>query len=503
METTDITLHSDFQIAPVDRRLFGGFLEHWGRAIYQGVYQPDSIHADEDGFRKDVLEALRRMRLSVMRYPGGNFASGYHWMDGIGPQSQRPTRCDMAWSSIEPNQFGTDEFIKLARKMDWQPMLAANLGTGTPEEARNWVEYCNNPTGTYYANLRATNASAQPYNVNLWCLGNEMDGPWQIGHVPADQYALRAQQAAKVMKDTDPSLELVACGTCVDTLPTYLEWDRVVLEYLGDAADYLSLHRYVGNTTGNLTDYLAVSQTVDRQIEEMDAVCRFVQAKKRSKKRIYLSFDEWNVWYRATTPEFTNGRGKFAAHLGEEEYDLADALVVASFLNSLIRHADVVKIANLAQVVNAIAPLLTRGDDLLLQSTYYPFVMFSNRKEGISLKPVVKGPAYISPAYGETRYLDTSAILGEQVLHVFIVNRSLTETAPAVIRFMGGELTGVISAEIVTGAQATVKNTFEAPAQIQSQPFSAINWKAGLPSLELPPLSVVAVTFSCSLAGSF
>jgi alpha-N-arabinofuranosidase len=213
-----------------------------------------------------------------------------------------------------------------------------------------------------------------------------------------------------------------------------------------------------------------------------------------------LSFDEWNVWYRANTPEFTNGRGKFAAHLGEEEYDLADALVVASFLNSLIRHADVVKIANLAQVVNAIAPILTRGEDLLLQTTYYPFVMFSNRRAGISLQPVVKGPSYTSPTYGETLYLDISAILGEQILHVFIVNRSLTETAPAVIRFNGGELTGIISAEIVTGAHAAVKNTFGAPAQVQSQPFSAVRWDAGLPGLDIPPLSVVTVSFSCTLA---
>jgi len=276
-------------------------------------------------------------------------------------------------------------------------MLTVNLGSGTPEEARNWVEYCNCPPGTRYADMRVANGSKEPHSVKLWCLGNEMDGHWQLGHVPADQYAIRAQQAGKMMKDTDKSIELVACGSCSPLMPTYMDWDRQVLEYLGDLTDYISLHRYVGNRHADTPDYLAVTNSVDRQIEDMDAVCRFVQAKNRSKKRAYLCFDEWNIWYKNMQ---MNGEGKFAPHLIEEEYNLEDALVVAGFLQSFIRHADVVKIANIAQIVNVIAPVLTRGDEMLIQSIFYPFEMVSRRRDGVALRVIVDGPIYESTRHG-------------------------------------------------------------------------------------------------------
>ncbi|MBT5875712.1 MAG: alpha-N-arabinofuranosidase, partial [Candidatus Latescibacteria bacterium] len=299
MNQTTLHLHTQFQVGRIDPRIFGGFLEHLGRAVYEGVFQPESAHADEDGFRTDVMDAMRRQRMTAMRYPGGNFASGYHWQDGVGPRQKRPTVRELAWQSIEPNTFGTDEFVKLCGKMDWTPMLTVNLGTGSPEEARNWVEYCNCPPGTKYADMRAANGNQDPFGIDLWCLGNEMDGHWQLGHVPADQYAIRAQQAAKMMKDVDRTIEMVACGSCsVDMFETYMTWDRQVLEYLGDYADYISLHRYVGNRDDDTAGYLAVTNSIDQQIEEMDAVCRFVQAKHRSRKRAYLCFDEWNVWYK-------------------------------------------------------------------------------------------------------------------------------------------------------------------------------------------------------------
>ncbi len=466
-----------------------------GRAVYQGVYDPESSLADENGFRSDVLDAMKLMNYTAMRYPGGNFASGYHWQDGVGRAENRPTVCELAWQSLEPNQFGTDEFIKLSRIMGWTPMITVNLGTGTPEEARNWVEYCNSPTGSLYADLRAANGSSEPCNVRLWCLGNEMDGSWQLGHVPADLYAVRAQQAAKMMKDVDPTLELVVCGSCSPDLPTYMDWDRTVLEYIGPYADYISLHRYVGNTSGDSSNFLAITNSIDQQIEEMDAVCRFVQARSRSKKRHYLCFDEWNVWYRAREWEHMNGRGTFAAHLIEEEYNLEDALVVAGFLNSFIRHADVLKIANIAQIVNVIAPILTRGDEMLLQTIYYPFVMFSQRREGISLHPMVKGPGYESASYGYASYIDTSAILADGVLHCFLVNRSLVETAPVEIHYPGGTLTALKSAEIVTGPHPDSQNTFENPKIITNQPFKAISIEDNTASVELPSLSLVAVTF--------
>jgi alpha-N-arabinofuranosidase len=495
MNQTLITLHPDYQIAPVDPRIFGGFLEHLGRAVYQGVYQPESMSADQDGFRTDVLEALKRMRLTALRYPGGNFASGYHWQNGVGPLASRPSVRELAWQSIETNQFGTDEFILLARKMGWLPMFTVNLGTGSPEEARNWVEYCNSPVGTQYANMRAANGSPEPYGVKLWCLGNEMDGRWQMGHVPADQYAIRAQQAAKLMKDTDPTIELVACGSSARNVPTYMEWDRSVLEYMGEYANFVSLHCYVGNTNGNTADFLAVTNQIDQQIEEMDAGCRYVQARLRSKKRHYLCFDEWNVWYRKTTPADTNGKWQVAPHLIEEVYDLADALVVAGFLNGFIRHADVIKIANLAQIVNAIAPIQTCGEKLLLHTIYYPFVMYANRREGIALQAVVKGSGYISDSYGYVNNVDTSAILNNCLLNVFLVNRSMSESSPVVIDLVGHRLSRVESAEVLTGPHAKACNTYEQPLIVSSQPFRAVQIQNGKAVVELPSLSVTALTF--------
>jgi alpha-N-arabinofuranosidase len=495
MDTTTMGLDTRFQIGTVDPRIFGGFLEHLGRAVYEGVYEPGSPHADEDGCRSDVMEALRRLDMTAMRYPGGNFASGYHWEDGIGPREERPTVRELAWQSIEPNLFGTDEYVKLCRKMGWTPMLTVNLGTGTPEEARDWVEYCNCPTGTRYADLRAANGNPDPHAVKLWCLGNEMDGPWQLGHVPADQYAIRAQQAAKMMRDVDRSIELVACGSCGIGMRTYMEWDRQVLEYLGDLADYISLHRYVGNREDDTPDYLAVTNSIDRQIEEMDAACRFVQARRRSVKRAYLCFDEWNVWYKDRQGD---GEGKFAPHLIEEVYNLEDALVVAGFLNSFIRHADVVKIANIAQIVNVIAPLLTRGDELLIQSTFYPLEMFSKRREGIALQTAVEGPSYVGKTNGQVNVVDTSAILsastGSGALHVFAVNRSLDEVAPLSVELTDCEIAALEGAEVLYGTDPKAANTLEQPGLIRSQALEDVRVVNGKAQVELPPLSVAAMT---------
>ena len=495
MDQTKVILDRAYQIAQVDPRLFGGFLEHIGRAVYEGVYDPQSKQADENGFRKDVLRSLKKLFLTAMRYPGGNFASGYHWLDGVGPRATRPTILDLASQSVEPNQFGTDEFIQLSRLMNWTPMMTVNLGTGTPEEARNWVEYCNSPAGTKYADLRSRNASTEPYAVKLWCLGNEMDGPWQQGHVPADQYAVCAQQAAKLMKDSDPSIELVVCGSAEIGLPTYMEWDRTVLEYVGDYADYVSLHRYIGKWKSDTADYLAATNSIDQQIEVMDALCRVTQAKIRSKKRYYLAFDEWNVWYRTQNAESVNGHGKFAQHLVEEEYTLEDALVVAGFLNSFIRHADVVKIANLAQIVNVIAPVLTQGEQILLQSIYYPLLLYAQRRDGIALQPIVRGPGYESPSYGFVHTIDTSAILGKSILHTFLVNRSTDESTTIQIAAAGVQIKSVKSAELVTGSSAAASNTFDKPNMIRNQKLSKIKLDDGKAVIQMPPLSIAAISF--------
>jgi alpha-N-arabinofuranosidase len=494
MKETRLRLHSRFQIGEVDPRVFGGFLEHMGRAVYQGVYQPDSQHADAAGYRQDVLAALARLDMTNVRYPGGNFVSAYHWEDGVGPRQQRPTLFDPAWNSVEPNEFGTDEFMALCRKLDWAPMLSVNLGTGTPEEARNWVEYCNAKAGTRYADMRVANGCREPHAVRLWCLGNEMDGFWQTGHVPADQYALRAQQAAKMMRDVDPSIELVACGSCAVEMPTYVEWDRVVLEYLGGMANYVSLHRYVRNPTGDTPDFLAVTRSIDRQIEDMDAVCRFVQAKRRSPQRSYLCFDEWNVWYRTMSSLGERREPSFAPPLIEEIYNLEDALVVAGFLNSFIRHADCVKIANLAQITNVIAPILTRGDDMLIQSIFYPFEMFSKRRQGVSLRCLVEGPRYQGQLNGEVDIIDCSAIVDGPELKIFATNRSPSQEAELVVELADGDIRRLVSAELVTGPDAKAANSHEDPDVIGCQPFDAVVVSKGRARVALAPLSILAMT---------
>jgi len=497
MKTT-IHAHTKLIVDRVDPRIFGGFLEHLGRAVYQGVYDPQSQHADENGFRRDVLAALDRLKFTAMRYPGGNFVSGYHWIDGVGPREKRPRTRDIAWQSIEPNHFGTNEFVTLCRKMGWTPMMAVNLGTGTPEEARNWLEYCNIESGSRWAELRIEHGYPHPHDIRLWCLGNEMDGHWQIGHMPAEQYAILAQQTARMMKMVDPRIEVVACGSCAPELPTYLEWDRKVLEHCRGDIDYISLHRYVGNYENDTPNFLACTNSVDEQIEATDALCRYVHRCRKTGKRVYLSFDEWNVWYRARHGEHVDGRGKFAPHLLEEVYNLEDALVAASFLNSFIRHADSVKIANLAQIVNVIAPILTRGEQMVLQTIFYPFEMYSRRRNGTSLRIAIDGPTYDTKSYGRATYIDASAILDANRLSIFAVNRSLEDSADVEVNLADARLSRLLSGEILSGPDPKAANSFQSPRQVMSRPFQEICPSAGsggTPVLRLPPLSVVAATF--------
>lgn len=492
---TRLDLRADDVIAPVDPRLFGGLLEHLGRAVYEGVFDPKSRHADAEGFRTDVLDALAALRFTAMRYPGGNFVSGYNWRDGVGPRELRTSRFEWAWTSREPNSFGTDEFMSLSKRMRWTPMLAVNLGRGRPDEARALVEYCNGPVGSREGDRRARNASTDPYGVGLWCLGNEMDGWWQLGHVPADKYAARAKEAAQLMRAVDPGIETVACGSSDPRLPTYPSWDRTVLNALSNDADYLSVHRYARNFLRDSRTFLAFGIAMDREIEELDSICIEAQRRSGSAKRMYLSVDEWNVWYRHLSPI---GWGRTAPHLLEETYNLEDALVVAGFLNNFIRHADIVKIANLAQIVNVIAPIRTRGDDLLLQSIYYAFRMFSTRRDGVALRVACAGPTYGNRKYGQVPFIDASAILGDDCLHLFVVNRSLDSVAPIQIELSGRTCTGVANAELLSGPGAKARNTFSEPNVVAASGFAGLRTSAGSAEAELPPLSFLAASISLS-----
>src|SRR5205807_852960 len=385
-------------IAPIDKFLFGSFLEHLGRAIYEGIYQPGSSLSDAGGYRKDVLELVRQMGVPIVRYPGGNFVSGYSWLDGVGPAQNRPRKLEKAWDSIETNQFGTNEFLAWCKAVGTEPLMGLNLGTGTPEEAAALVEYCNVQQGTRWSDLRRRHGINAPWNVEYWCLGSEMDGPCQIGHMLAKEYGLKAADAARQMRYVDKSLKLVACGSSGPFMSTYLEWDREVLEQCYEYVDGLSLHRYFTNTPqdtgGDSAKFLAMNLSMERQIEETVAVCDLVRGHKRSPKELWLSFDEWNVWYRARSGDATNGHHREAPHLLEEVYNLEDALLVGGLVNSLLRHADRVKVACLAQLINVIAPIMTNSSGLLRQTIYYPYKWALQYARGAVLNLLVESPTY-------------------------------------------------------------------------------------------------------------
>lgn len=434
---SQIWIDTNRVISPISPLLFSGFIEHMGRAVYEGIYDPASPHADANGLRTDVLALLREVNYRAMRYPGGKFLSGYRWLDGVGPREQRPRRRDLAWQSIETNHFGTNEFIEFCRAIRTEPMLGVNMGTGTIQDAADLVEYCNAPTGTQFADLRAAHGYPEPHNVRYWCVGNEMDGPWQIGHLEAPEYGAKALEAAKMMRLHDSSIELVLCGSSNNAMPTYPDWDRIALELCWEQVNYHSMHYYANNRDNDTASYLALAADFETFVDTLNGVLRYVKAKRRSRHDVYLSWDEWNVWYKATTPSDVQVGWKEAPHLSEEVYNLEDALVVAQWMNVFLRKSDVLKIACLAQVVNTISPIHTTRDAVLRHTTHYPLVLFSRLATGMALDVAVKAPLYQTRKFGDMPLLDVSASFDEATgaSAVFIVNRSLSESLPIELRW--------------------------------------------------------------------
>lgn len=486
-------------IASIDQNLFGSFLEHLGRAIYEGIYDPGSKLSDANGFREDVVEEIRTLGVPIIRYPGGNFVSGYNWLDGIGPKQARPRVLDKAWNSVNTNQFGTDEFMLWCKTVGTQPLLGLNLGTGTPEQAAALVEYCNVEKGTRWSDLRRKNGIPDPYKVQHWCLGNEMDGPWQIGHMTATDYGFKAADAARQMRYVDPSLKLVACGSSGPAMPTYLEWDREVLEQCYEYVDALSLHRYIGNTkeeTGeDSSKYLAMNLTMDRQIAETVAVCDLVRGRKRSTKQLWLSFDEWNVWYRARSGDDVNGHQKEAPHLLEEVYNLEDALLVGGMINTLIRNADRVKLACLAQLVNVIAPIMTNANGLYRQTIYFPYSWALRRARGTVLNTLSECPVYQVSGIGEVPYLDVVGTFSktERVVSVFILNRDLSKPHEVELVWEDVSPAGVLATSVLTGNDLKAVNTFDAPKRVAPQELPQPATFEGHTKFEVPPRSYTSI----------
>jgi alpha-N-arabinofuranosidase len=489
-------------ISPIDRNLFGSFLEHLGRAIYEGIYDPGSKLSDANGFRKDVLDEIRQMGVPIIRYPGGNFVSGYNWMDGVGPKQSRPRVLDKAWDTIESNQFGTNEFLAWCKLAGTKPLMGLNLGTGTAEEAAALVEYCNVEKGTRWSDLRRQHGIADPWKVQYWCLGNEMDGPWQIGHMTATEYGLKAQDAARQMRNVDPDLKLIACGSSGPFMHTYLEWDREVLEECYEYVDGLSLHRYFGNSArdsgGDTAKYLALNLSMERQIEETLAVCDMVRGHKRSPKQLWLSFDEWNVWYRTTGGDDVDGHRKEAPHLLEEVYNLEDALLVGGLVNSLLRHANRIKIACLAQLVNVIAPIMTNASGLLPQTIYYPYSWALQFARGSGLDLLVESSTYSVEGMDQVPHIDVAGSLDRSSgkLSLFVLNRDLAKPHDLEIVWEDGAPARVISGSLLTGDDLKASNSFAAPKRIAPQSFTAPAVSGGRTKFEIPAHSYCVVQWA-------
>jgi alpha-N-arabinofuranosidase len=489
-------------VAPLDPNLFGSFLEHLGRAIYEGIYDPGSKLSDANGFRKDVLNEIRQLGVPIIRYPGGNFVSGYNWLDGVGAKQSRPVVLDRAWDSIESNQFGTNEFLAWCKAAGTRPLMGLNLGTGTAEEAAALVEYCNVDKGTKWSDLRRQHGVADPWKVEHWCLGNEMDGPWQIGHMSATEYGLKAADAARQMRSVDSSLKLIACGSSGPSMPTYLEWDREVLEQCYQYVDGLSLHRYVGNnerdTGSDSAKYLAVNLSMEQQIAETAAVCDLVRGHKRSPKKLWLSFDEWNVWYRKNAGDDVDGHRKEAPPLLEEIYNLEDALVVGGIINSLLRNADRVKLACLAQLVNVIAPIMTNADGLFRQTIYYPYSWALQLARGSVLSLLVESPVYEVPGLNQVSYLDVAGSLDSDTgkVTMFVLNRDLAKAREIELVWEDKSPSSVLSSWVLTGDDLKAANSFAAPRRVAPQPFEKPSSSGARTRFEVPARSYTAIQWS-------
>ena len=494
ISTAQIFLDSTRTIAPISPLLFGGFAEHMGRCVYEGMYDPGSPHADARGFRTDVIEALREQGYTTVRYPGGNFLSGYNWLDGVGPKEERPRRRELAWQSTETNEFGTNEFIEWCREVGTAPMLGVNMGTGTIQGAADLVEYCNAPQGTYYADLRAKHGYPEPHNVKYWCVGNEMDGPWQIGHLDAHAYGAKALEAAKMMKWIDPTIETVLCGSSNDMMPTYPEWDRIALEHAWEKVDYLSIHYYAGNRDDDTASFLASAVAFEKYVDTLEGVLRYVKALRRSDHDVYLSWDEWQVWYKGDPVE---GGWSERPHLAEEVYNLEDALVVAQWLNVFLRKSNVLKIACVAQIVNVISWIWTKSDSLLKHPSYYAFKLVSNNARGNALDVLVNAPTVATQKYGDVAALDVSASHDPETGAgaIFIVNRSQTETLETDIIWQDGA-PSISAVWQMAGDDPKQANSWEEPNRLTAEQVEAPAINDGKATMTLPPMSFTTVLTS-------
>jgi alpha-N-arabinofuranosidase len=494
-----LTIDPHFTVGPINRRLFGSFVEHLGRCVYDGIYEPGHPSADENGFRRDVIDLVKELGVSTIRYPGGNFVSGYRWEDGIGPRDQRPRRLDLAWHSTETNQIGLDEFATWLESVGSELMYAVNLGTRGVLEALDVLEYANLKPGTYWADQRVANGRPEPHNIRMWCLGNEMDGPWQLGHSTPEAYAQLAATTAAAMRQIDPDLELVVCGSSSAHMETFGEWERIVLEKTYDNVDYISCHAYYEPEGDDFGSFLASGVNMDRFIEAVIATADSVKAVLRSDKTMNISFDEWNVWYQSryqNVERITDVQTwPVAPRLLEDSYSVLDAVVFGSLLISLIRHADRVTAASLAQLVNVIAPIMTEpGGPAWRQTTFYPFSLTSKLARATALELKLDSPTYDTALYGTVPLVDAVATHDDGGTTIFAVNRSLTEEVTLEIdtRALGP----VESAEAASLFDDDIHaaNTLDHQDRVVPKSNSSARVGDGIVTVTLPPVSWTVLT---------
>lgn len=498
MKSAKIVLDKDFTIGKVDPYLYGSFIEHLGRAVYTGIYEEGHPTADAQGFRRDVIDLVEELKVSIVRYPGGNFVSGYNWTDGIGPKFQRPRRLDLAWKSVESNLVGIDEFVDWAGKARTEVMAAVNLGTGSPQDAGYMLEYCNHPSDTYWSDLRIKNGHREPHGIKVWCLGNEMDGPWQICRLNADDYGKKALETAKIMKWIDPDIRLVACGSSTSFMPTFPEWDRTVLEHVYEHVDYISLHRYYENL-GDAGDFLASFADMDRFIKTVAATADYVKAKNRSAKSMMLSFDEWNVWYQKKVKLLP---WESAPPLLEDRYSLLDALVFGGLMCTLLNNADRVKMACLAQLVNVIAPIFTEPKGAAIRQTiYHPFKQVASWGRGTVLRPILRCGVRESKLYGDVPILQAAATYDEEseTISLFILNTDQEESVVLDLDFRSFGPVACIAHEVLDGPDLNAVNDFVQPDRVVPRPIEArsgVGTKDSVHPITLPKLSWNMLRFS-------
>lgn len=500
MKQANMILDKDYAIARIDPRIYGSFIEHLGRAVYGGIYEPDHPTADAEGFRRDVIDMVRKLGVPVVRYPGGNFVSGFNWEDSIGPRDQRPARLDLAWFTTETNEVGLHEFAHWARKAGSEVMYAVNLGSRGADAARNVVEYANHPSGSYWSDLRIQNGEKEPFGIKLWCLGNEMDGPWQMGHKTAAEYGRAACEAGKMMKWVDPSIELVACGSSSSEMPTFGSWEYEMLDECYDTIDYVSLHRYYGNPTNDTPGFLARSMDLDAFIKTVVSICDAVGGKKHSKKKLNLSFDEWNVWYHSNEQDkevWKQGKWNRALPLLEDIYNFEDALLAGSMLITFLRNADRVKIACLAQLVNVIAPIMTRnGGGCWAQTIFYPFMHASCYGRGTSLRALVNSPVYDCRDYDAVPLIDSTAVMGDDgSVTVFCVNRDTAEDCELSIDLRAFDKLRFAEHIVLHHDDVKAVNTEEHPNNVAPAAGAPASVDGGRASVVVPALSWNVIRF--------